>query len=215
MNNSTHELSFFAKNQTRLLRLTLGVTCIFTLFVILGAFIYFASLALDLFSPVIWPLVLATILAVLLSPLVRTLENWSGFSRPVVILIIYFLLLLLVFLGLWTIGGEIIQQFQMLIKDSTTWPDRVETKIKNSFKEGTWIFYSQWFDQFKDQWQDALSSLSSQAPQIAQSSGQVIRSAWEGFSSFFGSLACVAVLPVYLFIFLTPEKIISLNFLQN
>ena len=45
-----------------------------------------------------------------------------------VILIIYFLLLLLVFLGLWTIGGEIIQQFQMLIKDSTTWPDLLKLK---------------------------------------------------------------------------------------
>ena len=93
------------------------------------------------FSPVLWPLAVAGILAVLLNPIVGRFERLSGFSRPVVIFIIYILVTFLLFVGLWTIGGEIVQQFQMLIKDSSTWPDRIETKIRNSVSGDTWIIF--------------------------------------------------------------------------
>ena len=206
MNNHTEESGFVNKNHTRLFTLTLAMVCISTLILLTGAAIYFASLALDLFSPVLWPLAVAGILAVLLNPIVGRFESWSGFSRPLVIFIIYILVTFLLFVGLWTIGGEIVQQFQMLIKDSSTWPDRIETKIRNSVSGDTWIIFSQWFENFKGEWQVALSSLSSQTPQIAKSSGEVIRSAWEGASSFFGSFACLAVFPVYLFYFLSSRS---------
>ena len=103
---------------------------------------------LTYFSPVLWPLAIASILAILLRPLVRVMEGKFGLSHGLAIGLLYFLVIGWGF-SLWAVGGEVIQQTKELSGASMGWPEKIENKVKDSLSPSTWDAIAEKFNQFK------------------------------------------------------------------
>ena len=52
----------------------------------------------------------------------------------------------------------------------------------------------------------AMESIGKQGEEIAQKSAEVIKSAWSGLMGFFANLTYLAVIPIYLFYFLSSNR---------
>ena len=55
-------------------------------------------------------------------------------------------------------------------------------------------------------WKETLNALGSQAPEITKGSAGALKDAWAGIYSFISSLACMAIIPIYLFYFLSSTQ---------
>jgi len=206
MNNLNKPTDFFCGNQGKFLSITLCLGCLFVLLFFAGWGVYYLSLFLDSFASVLWPLAAAVILSVLLSPVVELFERTLGLRKSLSILLLYALVLLTCGFLLWGLGGQVLGQAREFTEASADWPERVEQGIRQNISQENWNLVSSRFEQFKQEWRSALSALSNQAPRVAQSSTRLIKGAWDGLSSFFAQIACLAIVPVYLFYFLSSKR---------
>ena len=215
MNNLTKPTDFFSGNQGRLLSITLCLSCLFVLLFFAGWGIYYLSVFLDFFASVLWPLAVAVILSVLLSPVVELFERVLGLRKSLSILMLYILVLLSCGILLWALGGQVLSQAREFTEVSADWPERVEQGIRQNVSQENWNLVSTRFEQFKQEWRGALSALSNQVPRVAQTSTRLIKSAWDGLSSLFAQIACLAIVPVYLFYFLSSTRNYLHQFLRQ
>ena len=200
------EIKVLSPAQAKLLGMTVSVTCVFALFALITVGIQYLGDFLGLFSAVLWPLAVACILGILLSPLVRSISKKTGFGPSVSILMLYLLVVLTAFFVLWGFGGEVIRQYRELASTSVEWPERIEENIEKTISPDTWSVVSQKFHSFKSEWKQGAGSLADGLPEISQHSANALKSAWSNISSFFTFFACLAIVPVYLFYFLASKR---------
>ena len=186
--------------------MTTSLACVFILLVFAKWTLQFLGHFLSFFSSVLWPLAGASILAILLYPVVQNIEKRCGFGRNFSILLLYILILTVSLLTAWSVGGVLIRQSQELASTSLDWPDRVEEKIKASVSSETWSAVSRKFIQFKGEWKQVIEKLVHGMPELSSSSARVLHDAWSGLSSFFSLFASLAIVPVYLFYFLGSRR---------
>ncbi len=207
--------------QSKLLGITIFVGCTF---VLLGFAVLSVQLIgdfLSFFSSVLWPLAVASILAILFKPVVENIERKSGLGPSFSILLLYLLTLIICSVVVWGIGGEVIRQYRDLANTSVDWPERIEGKIKESVNPETWSAVSQKFSQFKNDWKEEVGKLTSGVPEFSKNSAKALQNAWSGIWSFFSVFACLAIVPIYLFYFLESKRdhlaeiIGQLSFLSN
>ncbi|MEK9772421.1 MAG: AI-2E family transporter [Opitutae bacterium] len=191
---------------SKLLGITLSVGCIFIISALAVRTVQLLGNFLGYFSSVLWPLAISSVLAILLFPLVRAIEQKAGLSRAPSILLLYFLTIGICSLVTWSLGGELIKQSRELASASIDWPERIEEKIRTSVSPETWNAVSQKFLQFKGEWKQVLGNLAHGMPEISKGSAQALQDAWAGIGSFFSWFACLAIVPVYLFYFLGSKE---------
>ena len=206
MSNQEHNLPFFTPGQKRLFSITICALSIFVLFLLAGWLLRSITDFLHHFSSVIWPLAISSILTVFLSPVVGVIEKKLSLGRGVSIIILYCLIILAGACATWTVGGEIVRQTRELVGSSVNWPERIETQLRQSMSPGTWEGISQKYNNFKRDWKETLNALGSQAPKITKGSAGALKDAWAGINSFLSSLACMAIIPIYLYYFLGSRQ---------
>lgn len=206
MNEQKNLSNFLSPAQAKVLSHSLCVGCLFFL---LGLGVWTVQLLGELmsyFSAVIWPLAIASILAILLHPLVQIIRKNFGLGLSSSILLIYFLGFCSCTLLVWGIGGEVIRQYKEFTNASINWPETIEGKIKESVNPETWSAMANKFSQFKDQWKEVIGNLAKEVPEFSQGSAKALQGAWAGIHSIFSLLACLAIVPIYLFYFLSSRR---------
>ena len=90
--------------QAKLLGTTVSVVCFAVLFALTTLLIQLLGDFMNYFSAVIWPLAIASILTLLLKPLVCKIEKCLGLGTTVSILLIYLFVLVVGSLTVWGMG---------------------------------------------------------------------------------------------------------------
>lgn len=206
MSEVSKSTKFFSRGQSQLLAFTLCSGCLFVLLLLIGWIVKSLGIFLDHFATVLWPLAIASILAILLRPLVRKIEEGIRLSRRYSIISLYLIVLSVVFLTLWGVGGEVVRQSRDLMGSSVDWPERIEQRVRQSVSPETWSVVSEKFGQFKRDWKESLQALGARNPELTQKSAQALQDAWSGIRSFFSYFACLAIAPIYLFYFLDSRR---------
>ena len=62
------------------------------------------------------------------------------------------------------------------------------------------------FEEFKHSWKETLAALGSKTPEITKGSAKVLQNTWSGIGTFFSYLASLAVVPIYLFYFVSSRS---------
>jgi len=215
INKMTNPTLFLSGNQGKLVSITLCMSCLIILSSTIGLMVYCLSLFLDSFSSVAWPLVAAVILSVLLSPVVELIERALGLRKSLSILLLYLLVTVSCGLLLWGMGGKVLGQAREFTEASANWPELIEKGLRQKISQENWSLVSSQFEKFKREWHGTLSALSKQAPRVAENSTLLIKSAWDGLSSLFAQIACLAIVPVYLFYFLSSKRNYLSDFLEQ
>ena len=177
--------SWLSPAQSKLLAFTLCSASLIALLLLAGFVLRSLSSFIDRFSTVLWPLAVAAILAILLRPLVRLVEDRVGFNRNASILLLYLLVVCIGGMILWGVGGEVIRQSRELIGLSQEWPERIEARIKESIQPQTWSAFALEFEEFKHSWKETLAALGSKTPEITKGSAKVLQNTWSGIGTFF------------------------------
>jgi len=86
------------------------------------------------------------------------------------------------------------------------WPERMEEKIRESIEPETWSAVAENFQQFKKEWKEGISTFVTGVPELSQKSAKVLKNAWSGVGSFFSLFATLAIVPIYLFYFLSSNR---------
>ena len=206
MNEEEKRTEILTPGLSKLLGVTIFIGCLFVLVVLAMWTVQFFGNFLSYFSSVLWPLAIASVLAILLFPLVKWIEQRAGLSRNFSILFLYLLILGACSLAMWSLGGELIRQSRELATASIDWPERIEEKIRTSVSPETWKAVSQKVLQFKGEWKRVLEHLAHGMPELSKGSARALEDAWAGIGSFFSLFACLAIVPVYLFYFLGSKE---------
>jgi len=199
-------IALLSSTQAKLLGTTVSVVCFAVLFALTTLLIQLLGDFMSYFSAVIWPLAIASILTLLLKPLVRKIEKWLGLGTAGSILLIYLLVLVVGSFAIWGMGGEVIRQCKELASSSMDWPERMEDKIRESIEPETWSAVAENFQQFKKEWKQGISTLVTGVPELSQKSAHMLKNAWSGVGSFFSLFATLAIVPIYLFYFLGSNR---------
>jgi predicted PurR-regulated permease PerM len=206
MSEPREKMSLLTAGQTKLFAVTLSCGCIFCLLLLTGWFVKTVGFLLTHFSSVFWPLAIAFILTIIFSPIVQLARAKFRWGKNFSIVALYISILVVGTVITWTLGGELIRQSKELISSSIDWPDRVETRIRQSMNPTTWGAVSESFSQFKENWKEALAALGPEVPKISKNSALVLHDAWTSLRDFFSSFASLAIVPVYLFYFLGFQR---------
>jgi len=151
------------------------------------------------FSGVIWPLAVAGIIALVLRPLVDVLERRLKIRRIAAVIILYGVFVLLVSGILFTFAPAVIAQFiEFLAYLPDLW-QRVLAWGELHFPE--WLVIARRYLEHPAV-KSAVDGLAQQAQDILVHLAPTIKSAGAGLFGFFGIVASLAVIPVYLFFFL-------------
>jgi predicted PurR-regulated permease PerM len=181
----------------------LGLTAIVAIhylgFILLGQFIRY-------FSPVLTPLAVAGILAVMLRPYYAWLLGKVRWPSLAVALVFLSILMPLLALG-WLFGSLILQQLRGLLDMLPVWIAALGQRVE------------QWLPQLRDVWQEqgvgeqVRQQLGAKGGWLAAQAGALIRqvaSAGFGVAQMVGGLFSWVVLPVYL-VFLLTSRPLHLN----
>jgi len=208
-------IALLSSTQAKLLGTTVSVVCFAVLFALTTLLIQLLGDFMSYFSAVIWPLAIASILTLLLKPLVRKIEKWLGLGTAGSILLIYLLVLVVGSFAIWGMGGEVIRQCKELASSSMDWPERMEDKIRESIEPETWSAVAENFQQFKKEWKQGISTLVTGVPELSQKSAHMLKNAWSGVGSFFSLFATLAIVPIYLFYFLGSNRDHSADWVEQ
>lgn len=166
-----------------------------------GFYLVFAGLArfVSAFSGIIWPLAVAGILALVLRPVVVVIQDKLRSRRLSAVVVLYGLFLLLVAGLLFAIVPALVSQ----ILDFFAY---LPVLWKNTLKWGEEHF-PEWIEVAKRYLDNpavksALEGLTAQAQDLVSHIAPTLKSAGAGLFGFFGFVASLAIIPVYLFFFL-------------
>ena len=206
MNDQVKSDPWLSPRQKSVLRVTLTVLCLSVLFVISVWFIQSLSSFLTYFSSVLWPLAIASILAILLKPLVRLMEEKFGLSHALAISLLYLFVIGVGAFSLWAVGGEVIRQTKELSGASMGWPEKIESKVKESLSPSTWDAIAEKFNQFKKDWKNHSLILSEKVDALPTRSTEALQGAWSRMGSLFSFFTSLAIVPIYLYYFLSSKR---------
>jgi len=154
------------------------------------------------FSGVIWPIATAGILALILQPIVTFLEHRLKLRRLSAVLVLYGLVVLAAAGVILSIApaviGQIIDFFTYL---PTLWTHTVAW-AEQHFPE--WLAVTRRYTE-NPAVKNALAAVTSQVQDLATLIVPSLKQAGASLFSFFGFVASLAVIPVYLFFFLMAE----------
>ena len=154
---------------------------------------------LNTFAGVIWPLAVASILALLMRPVVTLFEQRLKLPRPVAVILLYLVFLLLVAGLLVTFLPALVAQLVEFISYLPTLWHKGVAWSETHFPE--------WLAVVRPHLDNptvkaALDGLAQQAQDLLGHLAPTLKSAGAGLFGLFGLVASVAVIPVYLFFFL-------------
>lgn len=151
------------------------------------------------FSGVIWPLAVASILALLMRPVVTLFEQRLKLPRPAAVILLYLVFLLLV-------AGLLVAFLPALVSQLLEFISYLPTLWHKSVAWSETRF-PEWLAAVRPHLDNptvkaALGGLTQQAQDLLGHLAPTLRSAGAGVFGIFGFVASVAVIPVYLFFFL-------------
>lgn len=181
---------------------TTGLALALIVFLILGAFTIVGSF-LATFSTVIWPIAIATILMLLLKPLVLVVERTFKINRIISIVILYALIGLILFAAAWVAIPVILGQAVGLFESI---PD-IYKKLITHLNETN----PAWLDFIQDKIStENLNNYSEQLvatlKNLLTASGGALKFFGQGIAGVLGWTFAIAIVPVYLFFFLQVEE---------
>ncbi len=165
--------------------------------------LHFLALFVAAFNSVIWPLAVAGILALILRPLVGILEQRLRVRRVIAIVGLYGVFLLL-------LAGLFFKFTPLLVAQLLDFVGYVPTLWKNSVA-WTESHFPEWLDTARRYLENpairrAVDALTAQLQDFASQIAPSLRSAGSGVLGFFGFVASLAIIPVYLFFFLLTDE---------
>ena len=179
-----------------------GVALGIILFLILGVFTAVGKF-LSVFSSVIWPLAVATILTLLLKPLVQKFEKWFKVSRIISIIMLYSLIVLILLGSALVVVPTIALQAIELFESIPVIYEKIITHLNTT--SPNWLSFiedkisTENLNEFSDQLVEVIKK-------IVTASGGALKVFGQGIAGAIGWLVAVAIIPVYLFYFLQFEE---------
>jgi predicted PurR-regulated permease PerM len=154
------------------------------------------------FSGVIWPLVVAGILALLMRPVVTVFERRLKVARPFAVVLLYLGFLLLV-------AGLLVTCLPALVTQLLDFIAYLPTLWQKTVAWGE-LHFPGWLAMVRPYLDNptvkaALDGLAQQAQDLLGHLGPTLKSAGAGLFGIFGVVASIAVVPVYLFFFLLSD----------
>ncbi|MCB1120857.1 MAG: AI-2E family transporter, partial [Verrucomicrobiae bacterium] len=179
-----------------------GVALVLILLLVLGVFVAIGKF-LSAFSSVIWPLAVATILTLLLKPLVLRFQNWLRINRIISIVLLYSLIVLTLIVILLLVVPEIVVQAINLFETIPSVYERVVAHL-NETAPGWQAFLeshmsTENLNQFSEQLMAVLKN-------VLSASGGALKVFGQGIAGFLSWSIALAIIPVYLFFFLQFEE---------
>ena len=179
-----------------------GLALALIVFLILGAFSIVGSF-LATFSSVIWPIAVATILTLLLKPLVLTFERRLKMKRIVSIVVLYALIGLILLAAAWVVVPVILSQAIGLFESIPDIYEKVITHLREA--NPAWLSFIQ--EKIST---ENLNNYSEQLvatlKKVLSASGGALKFFGQGIAGVLGWTFAVAIIPVYLFFFLQFEE---------
>lgn len=179
-----------------------GVALALIIFLVLGVFTA-AGKFLSAFSSVIWPVAVASILTLLLKPLVQKFEKWFKTGRIFSIVLLYGLILLILIGSTLVVVPTIALQAIDLFESIPVIYEKIITHM-NTTAPG-WLSFvedkisTENLNEFSDQLVAVLKN-------VLSASGGALKVFGQGLAGMLGWLVAVAIIPVYLFYFLQFEE---------
>ena len=155
------------------------------------------------FSGVIWPLAIASILALLMRPVVTVFERRLKIRRPFAVVLLYVVFVLLVAgLLVTSLPALVSQLLEFIAYLPTLWQKTV------AWSE---VHFPEWLAVVRPYLANptvkaALDGLAQQAQDLLSHLAPTLLSAGAGIFGIFGVVAALAVIPVYLFFFLLSNN---------
>ena len=205
------------EKQSRLIWFALTGLAVATVIALVVALVWGLGRALNLLSPVLWPLALAAVAASLLAPVVDFFER-RKVPRLRAILLVFVIAFALVAAVLASVLPQVVVETQQLAAKVPEYSQRLETRVK-AFIAQPPVFMRHFMPPVNDAATDANvatgtdnSSLASATKWLTGSLpemgawlfGQILR-----VLSGFGLLAGLALIPVYAFYFLLEKRSIE------
>ncbi|AOS46024.1 AI-2 transport protein TqsA [Lacunisphaera limnophila] len=185
--------------QRRLVGFALGFGAIVTIFALLALILIGLGRFIGEFSSVIWPIATAGILALILRPVVTIFQNRLKLGRLSAVILLYGLFVLLVAGVLFAFAPAIISQ---VIDFIAYLPKLWESSLK-------WgeTHFPEWLAVARQHLENpaikgALETVTQQAQDFVAQLAPSLKQAGASIFGFFGLIASLAIIPVYLFFFL-------------
>jgi predicted PurR-regulated permease PerM len=199
----TPEFSLLTGVQKQIVGTAITLSAGVVILAVIGLIIYSLSQFVAVFSRVLWPLVIASILALLLRPVVHFLEQKSRIGRTAA-LILLFVMVLLVGVGILSLVLPIlITQTMDLLQNLPDIAARarefLSTRFPALFTALQHQLSKEVLTQVTIQWEEHIK----RGVTVAMS---VLFKAGSGLSSLFGWFAGLAIIPVYLFYLLGLDR---------
>jgi predicted PurR-regulated permease PerM len=199
MSENQPPASLLSASQRKLVGFALSLVAVAVIILVLCAGVLALGRLLSHFSSVLWPLIVSGIMALILRPCVDYFEHRLKLRRLSAVLLLYGLFLLLCAgLMIALIPPLITQVLDLIAYVPTLWHNASEYVSRH---------YPDWVAFAKRQYQNpevqkAVSSLLSQAEGLLAHALPSLQAAGGGLLSAFGFVAQLAIVPIYLFVFL-------------
>ena len=179
-----------------------GLALALILFLVLGIFTTVGRF-LSTFSSVIWPVAVATILTLLLKPLVQTFQRWLKLNRVFAIVLLYSLIVLVLLgLALLVVPRLVIQAISLFESIPEVY-QRLISHLNETAPGWQAVVESHISTENLNQFSEQLVAI---GKKLLNASGGAIKVFGQGVAGILGWGIALAIIPVYLFFFLQFEE---------
>lgn len=185
--------------QRKLVGFALGFCAIVTIFVLVGLIVVGFGKFIGEFSSVIWPIATAGILALILRPVVTVFQQRLKLRRLSAVVLLYGIFVLAVAGVLFAFAPAVISQvIDFIAYLPVLWQNTLKWGEEH-FPE--WLVIARRYLE-NPAIKSALDTLTLQAQDLVAQFAPSLKQAGAGIFGFFGFIASLAIIPVYLFFFL-------------
>ncbi|MDA0346476.1 MAG: AI-2E family transporter [Verrucomicrobia bacterium] len=179
-----------------------GLALALILFLVLGIFTTVGRF-LSTFSSVIWPVAVATILTLLLKPLVQTFQRWLKLNRVFAIVLLYSLIVLVLLgLALLVVPRLVIQAISLFESIPEVY-QRLISHLNETAPGWQAVVESHISTENLNQFSEQLVAI---GKKLLNAWGGAIKVFGQGVAGILGWGIALAIIPVYLFFFLQFEE---------
>jgi predicted PurR-regulated permease PerM len=200
---ASEDAPLLSPTQRKLVGSALGFAAVVAIFA-LGAYsLRLAGAFVAEFSGVIWPIATAGILALILRPVVGVFERWLRGRRLAAVILLYGVVVLVSAGLLLAIAPAVISQIVDFFAYLPTLWQKTLTWAETHFPE--WLAVARRYLE-NPSIKAVADSLAQQLQDVFGHLAPTLKSAGAGLFGFFGLVASLAIIPVYLFFFLLSEE---------
>jgi predicted PurR-regulated permease PerM len=200
---SVDDTPLLSPAQRRLVGFALTTTAVVGVAAVIGLVLLVGGRFVSQFSNVIWPLAVAGILALILRPLVAVLERRLKLPRSSAVVVLYGLFLVLAAGLLATFLPALVAQLMDFVAYLPTLWHNIHDWAEKHFPE--WLVVLRRYAE-NPAVEAAMGGLAQQAQDLFTQLAPSLRQAGAGLFGFFGVIASIAVVPIYLFFFLLTDE---------